>query len=242
MSDLVTDAGGMELPAQASAAERLEDGSVLGPELAVPVIGLATRCAKRALDIAVSLTLLLLLSPLMLLVALALARTGRPILFAQERVGFGGHVFHCLKFRSMVPGAEEILERLLQQDPELRREWSETQKLKVDFRVTRFGAVLRKTSIDELPQLWNVLCGEMSLVGPRPALPKQLPMYGTQAVLYTAVRPGMTGLWQVNARGDGDFQRRVQYDTDYVRSCSFWNDIALLARTVAVVISGKGAY
>jgi len=242
MSDLVTDAGGIHLPAEASAAQRLEDGVRLGLEPAVPSIGPLTRYAKRSLDIAVSLSLLLLLSPLLLLVAVALARSGRPILFAQERVGLGGRSFHCLKFRSMVPGAEEILERLLQQDPELRREWSRTQKLKADFRVTRLGAVLRKTSIDELPQLWNVLCGHMSLVGPRPALPKQLPLYGAQAVLYTAVRPGMTGLWQVHARGDGDFARRVRYDTDYVRNCSFWNDLGLLARTVVVVISGKGAY
>ena len=242
MSDLVTDAGGVGLPAEVTAVDRLEDGAVLGLEPAAPTIDLLTRCVKRGFDIVVSLGLLLLLSPLMLLVACALARSGRPILFAQERVGMGGRSFHCLKFRSMVPGAEDILERLLQQDPELRREWSQAQKLKVDFRVTRFGAFLRKNSIDELPQLWNVLRGEMSLVGPRPALPKQLPLYGSLAVLYTAVRPGMTGLWQVSARGDGDFQRRVQYDTDYVRNCSLWNDLALLVRTVGVVVSRKGAY
>jgi undecaprenyl-phosphate galactose phosphotransferase len=241
MGELATDAADM-LPPEASAVNLPQDYAGPAAGSVAPTVGMLTRCAKRSLDIVVSLGLLVALFPLMLVVACLLARTGRPILFAQERVGFGGRIFQCLKFRSMVPGAEEILERLLQQDPELQREWSQTQKLKVDFRVTRLGAVLRKTSIDELPQLWNVLRGEMSLVGPRPALPKQLPMYGAQAVLYTAVRPGMTGLWQVNARGDGDFQRRVQYDADYVRSCSFWNDLLLLVRTVRVVISGKGAY
>ena len=204
-------------------------------------IGLGSRICKRAIDIVGSLTLLILLSPVLLLVAGAVALTGRPLLFAQERIGLGGRTFRCLKFRSMVPGAEQILDALLQNNPEIAEEWRRAQKLKNDFRITRTGALLRKWSLDELPQLWNVLRGDMSLVGPRPALVVQYPMYGASAKLYSAVRPGITGPWQVTARGDGNFERRVALDCDYVRNFTLARDFVYLLKTVAVVLRREGA-
>ena len=240
MSDLVTEAVEMDLELPPEASTALDPGAA-GAEL--ELVSFWTGTAKRAFDILCSATLLLLLSPLFLLIGCALLRTGRPILFAQERAGRSGHTFRCLKFRTMIPGAEQILERLLQQDPALRREWDQNQKLKVDFRITRLGAVLRKWSLDELPQLWNVLRGDMSLVGPRPALLDQMPMYGHSARCYYAVRPGITGPWQVSARGDeGGFERRIELDCQYVRELSFWRDLGFLLRTIPAVLSARGAH
>lgn len=241
MSDLVTDTGNieLELPLEIPRASDLKSDSVsTGADL--PGIGFWTSSAKRIFDVVCSALLLTLLSPLLLAIGIALLRSGRPILFAQERAGRDGRVFRCLKFRTMIPGAEEILERLLQQDPALQREWQQNQKLKVDFRITRLGALLRKWSLDELPQLWNVLCGEMSLVGPRPALLDQMYLYGNSARYYYAVRPGITGPWQVGARGDG-FERRIELDCRYVRELSFWSDLGLLLRTIPAVLSARGA-
>ena len=239
MSELVTDAGELELPLEAPLQSDLTAGSVAS-EPDFPVVGFWTVGSKRLFDVFCAATLLLLLSPLFLAVGIALLRTGRPILFAQERVGRNGRTFRCLKFRTMIPGAEEILERLLRQDPVLQNEWQQNQKLKVDFRITRLGALLRKSSIDELPQLWNVLCGEMSLVGPRPATLDQMHLYGSQVKAYYAVRPGITGLWQVKARGEC-FEKRVELDCEYVRGLSFWKDLGLLLRTIPAVLSARGA-
>lgn len=196
--------------------------------------------AKRFIDICASLVLLIVLSPFLLSIAL-LVRLGGPVIFSQGRVGRNGRTFACLKFRTMVPEAETTLLRLLETHPEARAEWERAQKLTVDPRITRLGGVLRKTSLDELPQLWNVLCGDMSLVGPRPALPSQLPLYGSAAKWYLSVRPGMTGPWQVHARGDEDFRRRVEYDCYYARNFSLLFDIGILLKTVRVVFTGKGA-
>jgi len=240
MSDLVTETGEIELPLEASPEPELTHGSA-AVDSELQLVGYWTGFAKRSFDIVCSAVLLLLLSPLFLLIGGALLRSGRPILFAQERAGFGGRAFRCLKFRTMIPGAEEILERLLQQDPALQREWQQHQKLKVDFRITRLGALLRKWSLDELPQLWNVLCGDMSLVGPRPALLDQMHLYGNLARYYYAVRPGVTGPWQVSARGDGGFERRIELDCQYVRQLSFWSDLLLLLRTIPAVLSARGA-
>ncbi len=241
MSDLVTDTGEveLELPLQISlASDQMPDSVSTGEDL--PGIGFWTSSAKRVFDVVCSALLLAVLSPVFLIIGIVLLRSGRPILFAQERAGRGGRPFRCLKFRTMIPGAEEILERLLQQDPALRREWQQNQKLKVDFRITRLGALLRKWSLDELPQLWNVLCGDMSLVGPRPALLDQMHLYGSSARYYYAVRPGITGPWQVGARGNG-FERRIELDCLYVRELGFWKDLGLLLRTIPAVLSARGA-
>ncbi len=196
---------------------------------------------KRAMDIVASAILLLLLSPVFLIAAIAVAFSGRPIFFAQTRIGHAGNSFKCYKFRSMVPDAEEALKRLLEQDRALRAEWMCGQKLKRDPRVTRVGALLRRTSIDELPQLWNVFKGDMSLVGPRPILPSQIVHYGRSAKWYLAMRPGITGLWQVTARGDGDFERRVRLDCAYAKNYRFVDDFIILLKTVLVVVTGRGA-
>jgi lipopolysaccharide/colanic/teichoic acid biosynthesis glycosyltransferase len=237
----VTNAGEieLELPLETSlASEQASDSLSSGEDL--PGIGFWTASAKRAFDLICSAVLLALLLPAFLAIGIALLRTGRPILFAQERAGRGGRSFRCLKFRTMIPGAEEILERLLRQDPVLQSEWQQNQKLKVDFRITRLGRLLRKWSLDELPQLWNVLRGEMSLVGPRPAMLDQMHLYGNLAKFYYAVRPGITGLWQVEARGEG-FERRIELDCEYVHGLSFWKDLGLLLRTIPAVLSARGA-
>ena len=197
---------------------------------------------KRLVDVVSSIVLLLLLSPLLLLVSSALLACGGPVVFAQARVGRHGRVFTCYKFRSMVPDAERVLTDLMRSSDELREEWSRSQKLRVDPRITGLGELLRRTSMDELPQLWNVLRGDMSLIGPRPVLPEQLAWYGTQAACYTSMRPGITGLWQVTARGDADFARRIELDCEYVHRFSLPLDLWILLRTVSVVLSGRGAY
>jgi lipopolysaccharide/colanic/teichoic acid biosynthesis glycosyltransferase len=240
MSDLVTETGEIELPLDASPEPELTLGSA-SADSDMQLVGYWTALTKRGFDIFCSAILLLLLSPVFLVIGGTLLRSGRPILFAQERAGCGGRPFRCLKFRTMIPGAEEILERLLQQDPALQREWQQNQKLKVDFRITRLGALLRKWSLDELPQLWNVLCGDMSLVGPRPALLDQMHLYGSLARYYYAVRPGITGPWQVGARGDGGFERRIELDCQYVQQLGFWSDLWLLLRTFPAVLSARGA-
>jgi lipopolysaccharide/colanic/teichoic acid biosynthesis glycosyltransferase len=204
--------------------------------------GYWSRLIKRGIDIAGSLSLLLLLSPLLAVVACAVARSGRPILFAQARVGLGGRIFRCLKFRSMSPGAEEILDELLRKDSALRQDWERGQKLKNDFRITPVGAILRKWSLDELPQLWNVLRGDMSLVGPRPALPSQMEIYGASAAVYSSMRPGITGLWQITARGDMNFKRRVALDCEYVENFTLGKDLVYLLKTVLVVLRRDGAH
>lgn len=208
---------------------------------AVVPIPLPTEFSKRAIDIALSLVLLALLSPVFLALAGAVRMSGRQILFRQLRVGRHGQLFECLKFRTMIPGAEEKLAELLRDHPELAAEWERAQKLKNDPRITRIGHFLRRTSLDELPQLWNVLCGDMSLVGPRPILPDQLSMYGRAAKWYLAMRPGITGLWQVTARGDGNFSRRIALDCCYVRTRRLGTDWWILFRTFWVVLSGRGA-
>jgi undecaprenyl-phosphate galactose phosphotransferase len=195
---------------------------------------------KRCIDIAASLVLLVVLSPLLLTIG-AMVSLGGPVIFRQGRIGKDGRTFACLKFRTMVPEAETTLQILLESHPEARAEWERAQKLTVDPRITGIGAALRKSSLDELPQLWNVLRGDMSLVGPRPALHSQLPLYGSSARWYLLMRPGMTGPWQVNFRGDDDFRRRVECDCGYARNFSLLMDLRILLKTVRVVFSGKGA-
>ncbi|MGC1259517.1 MAG: sugar transferase [Jannaschia helgolandensis] len=199
--------------------------------------------AKRCLDLAVALIALVLLAPLFLWAALAVKLTSRgPILYGHSRVGHGGRVFKCWKFRSMVINGDDVLGEYLANHQDERNEWLRSRKLRNDPRVTRIGAVLRAYSIDELPQIINVLMGDMSLVGPRPVVRDELAMYGAAANLYLQTRPGITGLWQVSGRSDATYEQRVSYDTLYVQQWSMRQDVAILAKTVPAVISSKGSY
>ncbi len=197
--------------------------------------------AKRLLDLTVASVMLVLLFPLMLVVALAVCADGGPSLFAQQRLGRNGRLFKCLKFRTMVLHADQALRELLATDPAAAREWAETQKLRKDPRITRIGAFLRATSLDELPQLINVLRGEMSLVGPRPIVRDEAPRYGVDVQYYYAVRPGLTGLWQTSGRSELSYDQRVQLDVAYVRGLSMVKDVKILLKTVKVVLGRVGA-
>lgn len=200
------------------------------------------RLSKRVFDIVASLALLAVLSPLMVYLALRIRMDGGSAVFAHQRVGRGGNMFPCYKFRSMVMNAQEQLQQLLASDPELRAQWERDHKLKDDPRISPVGHFLRKTSLDELPQLFNVLRGEMSLVGPRPIVTAELEKYGEDVEYFLMVRPGITGLWQVSGRNDVDYDTRVYLDTWYVKNWSLWYDIAILCKTVRVVLRRDGAY
>jgi len=200
------------------------------------------RLTKRIFDTSTALLLLLILSPLLLLIALMIRKDGGSALFAHARVGKGGRVFNCYKFRTMVMNAEAKLEKLLQERPDLRMQWEQEFKLKSDPRVNPLGRFLRRTSLDELPQLLNVIRGDMSLVGPRPVVRNELSRYGEEVGYYLMVRPGMTGLWQVSGRNDLDYDTRVYLDTWYVKNWSLWHDQIILFKTVAVVFRRSGAY
>jgi Undecaprenyl-phosphate galactose phosphotransferase WbaP len=199
--------------------------------------------AKRALDIIGAGVGLVLLAPFFLIVALMVRADGGPAFFAHQRVGRGGKLFGCLKFRSMVTDSQARLEALLANDPAARAEWEATRKLKNDPRITRIGRFLRSTSLDELPQLINVLRGQMSLVGPRPVLEAELDRYyGASAAHYMAVRPGITGLWQVSGRSETTYESRVALDVSYVSRPSLLSDISILLRTPVAVLSRRGAH
>jgi exopolysaccharide production protein ExoY len=197
---------------------------------------------KRASDLLLALPILLILAPVMVFLALAVKiQDGGPVFFVQLRVGRDGRLFSCLKFRSMIMNAEDRMQALLRDDPDAAREWSEKQKLTNDPRVTPVGHVLRATSADELPQLINVVLGDMSLVGPRPIMPDQIDGYGPGFGRYCTARPGITGLWQVSGRNETTFRRRAEYDQDYLKAWSLPTDLALLVRTVDVVLRRRGA-
>jgi Undecaprenyl-phosphate galactose phosphotransferase WbaP len=199
--------------------------------------------AKRALDIIGAGLGLVLLSPFFLVVALLVRADGGPAFFAHQRVGRGGKLFGCLKFRSMVIDSQARLEALLASDPAARAEWEATRKLKNDPRITRIGRFLRSTSLDELPQLINVLRGEMSLVGPRPVQEAEIDRYyGASAAHYMAVRPGITGLWQVSGRSETSYESRVALDVSYVARPSMLADLSILLRTPVAVLSRRGAH
>jgi Undecaprenyl-phosphate galactose phosphotransferase WbaP len=199
--------------------------------------------AKRALDIIGAGVGLVLLAPFFLIVALMVRADGGPAFFAHQRVGRGGKLFGCLKFRSMVVDSQARLESLLANDPVARAEWEATRKLKNDPRITRIGRFLRSTSLDELPQLINVLLGEMSLVGPRPVQEAEIDRYyGASAAHYMAVRPGITGLWQVSGRSETSYESRVALDVSYVSRPSLLADISILLRTPVAVLSRRGAH
>jgi exopolysaccharide production protein ExoY len=198
---------------------------------------------KRGFDVTGALGALLLLLPLFALIALIIRLWDRgPVFYRHRRIGLNGEAFDCLKFRSMVMNADEVLSRHLAANGEAAREWEETQKLKSDPRITPLGSSLRKTSIDELPQLVNILKGEMSFVGPRPIVTAEVPKYGVCIDHYLRARPGLTGPWQVSGRNDVDYAARVALDRDYVEAWSFWRDIAIIAKTARVVVTARGCY
>lgn len=193
--------------------------------------------SKRIFDILLAGTTLLLMAPVMIIVALLIYVTmGGPVLFAQQRVGFNGARFKCYKFRSMVPDAQERLIRHLAENAEAACLWRNTQKLKNDPRITWLGHVLRKTSLDELPQLFNVLRGEMSCIGPRPVIVSELERYGDHAGDYTMAKPGLTGMWQVSGRSNTTYAHRINCDRFYVRRWSFALDMLILLRTIPAVM------
>ncbi|WP_417261743.1 sugar transferase [Celeribacter sp.] len=195
---------------------------------------------KRVFDIVLSLLLLPMIAPLILLLCLMVCRDGGSGFFGHARVGKGGKTFKCWKIRTMVTDSQERLEALLKSDPAARAEWEQDRKLRNDPRVTPLGNFLRKSSLDELPQLWNVLKGEMSLIGPRPVTEPELVMYGKDAVIYEALRPGVTGLWQVSGRNDVSYKERVELDVRYHNKMSFMLDMEILFRTAKSVVSRTG--
>ncbi|HGX0418682.1 TPA: undecaprenyl-phosphate galactose phosphotransferase WbaP, partial [Escherichia coli] len=202
----------------------------------------SSRIIKRCFDLFGSICIILILSPLLIYIYMKVKKDGGPAIYGHDRVGINGKTFKCLKFRSMVVNSKEILDELLKNDPKAKEEWDATFKLKNDPRITKIGAFLRKTSLDELPQLLNVLKGEMSLVGPRPIINAELERYNDQVDYYLLSKPGMTGLWQVSGRSDVDYDTRVYLDAWYVKNWSMWNDIAILLKTVIVVLKKDGAY
>jgi lipopolysaccharide/colanic/teichoic acid biosynthesis glycosyltransferase len=195
------------------------------------------------MNLVVALLALLFLAPVMIAVAVAVfAQDGGPVLFAHRRIGRGGRHFYCLKFRTMAVDAEQRLASLLAADPRARAEWERDHKLRDDPRVTRLGVFLRKSSLDELPQLFNVLRGEMSLVGPRPIVDAEVAKYGRRFRTYCAVKPGITGLWQVSGRNDTSYRTRVALDCVYARERNVLLDGYIILSTVPAVLTRRGSY
>jgi lipopolysaccharide/colanic/teichoic acid biosynthesis glycosyltransferase len=198
--------------------------------------------AKRALDLVFTLLILPLAFPFFLLVALAIRLESRgPIFFLHRRLGQDGSVFRIFKFRTMVDGADQILTKLLDSDLEARQEFAESYKLKNDPRVTRLGRFLRRSSLDELPQMINVLKGELSWVGPRPIVVSEIQKYGRQGARLLRMKPGITGLWQASGRSDLPYEDRIRLDMEYLGQASIWLDIKIILQTVVVVLNRTGA-
>lgn len=204
---------------------------------------LADNNLKRIFDIIFSSFIIILFIPLYIFIAFALRLSDRgPIIYRGTRIGCGGGKFACFKFRTMVVDSQNRLEELLASDPAIRREWEVNRKLKNDPRITPIGRFLRQSSLDELPQLINVLRGEMSLVGPRPVIASELALYGDYIQLYLSARPGLTGMWQVSGRNDCSYEKRVELDSNYVRNWRFSMDIYILLRTIFAVVQCRGSY
>jgi len=225
-------------PVRVAQPRSTQPASVSPPYCLTPV----ERVLKRTMDIVGALTFFVLLGPMYLAVALVvLIGMGGPVHYWQNRLGHGGRSFRFYKFRSMVSDSDEILHRYLERNPAERHQWEKYQKLDVDPRVTRVGRVIRKLSLDELPQFFNVLKGDMSLVGPRPCMVRQRSMYGKHWAHYCHMKPGITGLWQVSGRNRLPYAERVALDARYAAQWSLWLDVKILARTVWVVLSGDGS-
>jgi len=200
------------------------------------------RFIKRAFDVTVSIGTMIVLSPVLALLALLVKLDGGPALYRHDRIGLNGDVFSCLKFRSMVQKSDEVLAQHLAKYPLAQAEWNRDHKLRKDPRITRLGKILRRASLDELPQLINVLRGEMSIVGPRPIIVEEAAKYNHDIAFYYRVRPGITGLWQVSGRNDVSYDDRVRMDSWYVRNWSLWHDITIICKTFKVVLKQRGAY
>ncbi|MEO9335935.1 sugar transferase [Mesorhizobium sp. SB112] len=198
---------------------------------------------KRIFDVLGAASGLVILSPLFILLALLVkfSDKGR-VFYGHRRIGRNGEVFACLKFRTMVENGDEVLAMYFAKNPSAREEWNATRKLQDDPRVTRVGAVLRKLSLDELPQIFNILRGDMSIVGPRPVVKDELDLYGNSAGFYLKSRPGLTGLWQISGRNDVSYGTRVAFDRQYVENWSFAEDLKIIAKTVPAVLSSRGSY
>jgi undecaprenyl-phosphate galactose phosphotransferase len=200
------------------------------------------RLIKRLFDIVGSVLGLLFFSPLFIFLSLKIRQDGGKVFFGHKRIGRHGKVFICYKFRSMVPNAQKILLKILKDDSKARKEWNRNFKLKRDPRITPVGEFLRKTSLDELPQLWNVLIGDMSLIGPRPVVDKELDRYKENVHYYLEVKPGISGLWQISGRNDTNYANRVYLDAWYAKNWSLWYDIVILFKTMKVLLKKNGAY
>ena len=198
------------------------------------------RYGKRALDVAIALLILPVVAPLIAIICLMTRLDGHAGLFGHTRIGQEGKPFTCWKIRTMVPDAEARLAAHLASNPNAAGEWAKTQKLQDDPRTTRLGRVLRRTSLDELPQIWNVLRGDMSLVGPRPVTAKELERYGPLAPVYLSLRPGITGQWQIHGRRSGCYDERLKLDQLYAAQIGPWRDLVLIAATVLVVFWPTG--
>ncbi len=216
---------------------------ILGLELRQNLLFWWSQAVKRLID----LILIVFLLPWVLIVGMVISfailiESGRPLFYIHNRIGRRGKPFRAWKFRSMLHSGDEVFKSAMDQSSALKEEWEQSHKIRDDPRLTFIGKVIRRLSLDELPQCWNVLKGDMSIVGPRPIIAAEIPKYGEAFELYKQVRPGLTGLWQVSGRSDLPYQDRVWLDSHYVRNWSIWLDIIILIRTVGVVLTGKGAY
>lgn len=211
----------------------------LDQTMTLPIGGLA----KRSFDVTAAACALLLFSPIFLMImALVKYADNGPIFYGHTRIGHNGRTFKCLKFRTMAVDGDLLLRNYIRDNPEAAEEWRLTRKLKSDPRVTAIGTVLRKLSLDELPQLINILRGEMSVVGPRPVVDDELKVYDSFAVYYLRTRPGLTGLWQISGRNDVSYETRIAYDTQYVQNWSLVRDIAIILKTIPAVCLARGSY
>jgi Undecaprenyl-phosphate galactose phosphotransferase WbaP len=223
--------------------EATDLGGILGLEIRHNLLHLPERILKRVLDLLVVAALCPFLVPAFCMIGCLIKLTSRgPLFFGHKRIGQDGRTFKAWKFRTMVHDADAVLRRHLDADPALAEEWRVTHKLRHDPRVTPLGRLLRRASLDELPQVLNVLKGEMSLVGPRPIVALEVEKYGDNYGLYCRVKPGITGLWQVSGRNNTTYAERVTYDQYYVRNWSVWLDLYILKSTVRTVLTGDGAY
>lgn len=222
---------------------KFDMGMYFGLEVKRNLFNTWEKLVKRVTDILLVIFGGIFILPIFLVISLLIKLDSKgPLFYGHTRLGLGGRKFKAWKFRTMVPNANQVLDEYLEKNPELRHEWETTFKLQNDPRVTRTGRILRKLSLDELPQLWNVITGEMSLVGPRPIVDEEIRYYGDRYDLYSFVMPGITGLWQVSGRNDTSYDDRVNLDEYYVRNWSIWMDIYILTRTISVVLRREGAY
>lgn len=228
-----------DVPAPASAA-----GNDAVPVLSYIGLNKAEHALKRSFDLLSVVVILAIFGWLMLILAVAVRMSsGKGVIYGHTRIGRDGKAFQCYKFRSMVANSDEVLRHLLATDPEAKAEWERDFKLKNDPRITTVGRFIRKTSLDELPQLWNVIKGEMSIVGPRPVVQAEFDRYyGDAKQHYLSVPPGLTGLWQVSGRSDLDYEQRVKLDMDYVDNWNVFSDFMIVMRTVKVIFARSGAY